>query len=216
MKFLALTALCCGCATIFTGTHDMMSFDSNAPGTRLTIDGQYMGVLPLQIDMSRNFMGGKHFHARFEAEGFVTQEFDLNREFNTVAILDITDPITCGGIDALTGSMLRFSPTAYRIQMLLQGESSEAAEFQRKLESVRFGLYNYGRLREDLARGGGEYLRSFAFVLSGGDAAASRLIVARSLRDAPALVTAPTPPIFVARFDAMLDEDPALRAYRTH
>jgi len=68
-----LAALSCGCATMFTGTHDMMQFDSNAPGTRMTLDGLYMGVLPLTIDMSRNFVGGKHFHARFEADGFVTQ-----------------------------------------------------------------------------------------------------------------------------------------------
>src|SRR4051794_11714180 len=77
-----------GCATMFSGTHDSMDFDSNVPGTRLTLDGQYLGELPLHLDMSRNFIGGKRFSARFEAPGYATQEFELHREFTTVAILD--------------------------------------------------------------------------------------------------------------------------------
>lgn len=160
------------------------------------------------------FVGGKRFHARFEADGFVTQEFDLNREFNAVAILDITDPLTCGGIDVLTGSIMKFSPVAYHLQMLPDGQSADSPSFQRTLESVRFGLYNHGRIEEDLARGGGEYLSTFAFVVSGGDRAASQRIVERSLRNADTLLAARTPPSFVARFDGMLDSDPELRPYR--
>ena len=42
----------------------------------------YQGELPLTVDMSRNFVGGRRFFARFERDGYVTQEFQLNREFN--------------------------------------------------------------------------------------------------------------------------------------
>jgi hypothetical protein len=207
-------ALCAGCATIFTGTSDNLQFDSNVPGTRLSVDGQHFGVLPITINMSRNFVGGKHFHAHFEADGFLPQDFDLNREFNTVAILDITDPLTCGGIDVLTGSLMKFSPTAYHVQMLPQGQGADDPRNRRSLEAVRFGLFNRNRLQQDLARGGGRYLTSFAAVVAPDDAAAQRMILELSLRNAEALIDAPTPPAFVARFDDLLGDDAQLSRYR--
>src|SRR5947209_18073408 len=88
-----------GCATIFTGTTDTLKFDANVPRVRLTIDGQYKGELPLTLKMSRDFMNGQEFMAKFEKAGYATQEFMLKREFNFVAILDITSLPTSGGID---------------------------------------------------------------------------------------------------------------------
>src|SRR4051794_38819253 len=122
MARLAIAAiLATGCATIFTGTQDTLTFDSNVPGVRLTIDGRYQGELPITFDMSRNFMGGKEFLARFEKPGYATQEFKLEREFNPMAILDISAPLTSGVIDIATGAMLRFSPTQYHVEMTLAG-----------------------------------------------------------------------------------------------
>src|SRR3954465_3225312 len=65
-----------GCATIFTGTQDTLHFDANVPGVRLTLDGMYQGELPLTLDISRNFVGGRRFAAKFEREGYVTQQFE--------------------------------------------------------------------------------------------------------------------------------------------
>jgi len=65
-RLVAAAILATGCATIFTGTHDTLTFDSNVPGVRLTIDGMYQGELPITFEMSRNFMGGKEFLARLE------------------------------------------------------------------------------------------------------------------------------------------------------
>jgi len=93
-----------GCGTIFTGTTDEIKFSANVPGVRLTIDGQYKGELPLTVVQSRGFMNGESFKAKFEAPGYETQEFQLKRQFNTVAVLDITSITTSGGIDFLTGS----------------------------------------------------------------------------------------------------------------
>jgi hypothetical protein len=212
LAFLAILAA--GCATIFTGTSDTLDFDSNVPGTRLTVDGQFLGELPLKISMSRGFVGGKTFRARFEAEGYATQEFDLHREFNTVAILDISSTLVSGGVDVLTGALMRFSPTAYHVQMLPQGQGVSSPGLRRSMEAWRFGLFNYGRLQTELARGGGEYLSTFASVVAGGDAAAARLISEQSLRNAPFLVTAASAPLFLARFDGVLAGDASLRGYR--
>ncbi len=105
------------CATIFTGSTDPLKFDANVPGVRLSLDGQYLGELPLSRVQSRSFMGGQQFIAKFEAPGYETQEFRIHREFNTVAILDISSPLTSGGVDVLTGSLMRFSPLEYHVIM---------------------------------------------------------------------------------------------------
>ncbi len=211
---LAALAVLDGCATIFTGTTDTLSFASNVPGVRLTIDGQYMGELPLTLPMSRNFMGGRQFIATFERAGYVTQEFRLNREFNTVAILDVTSIPTSAGVDALTGSLLKFSPTEYHVQMLREGASAGATAFRRSTDLYRYALTNYRSLQKDVARGGGEYLSSFAVALCGGEGEASALVSAEAVRGAAPLLAARTAHAFVGRFDELLAGSPALAAYR--
>jgi hypothetical protein len=203
-----------GCATMFTGTTDTLTFDANVPGVRLTIDGQYRGELPLALTMSRNFMGGQQFVARFERDGYAPQEFRLNREFNTVAILDVTSIPTSGGVDVLTGSLLKFSPTGYHVQMLEAGKSAASAEFRRSTTLWGYALVNHRNLQKDIARGGGPYLSSFASAVAAGDERAAALVREESLRSAGPLLAALAANEFVERFDAMLARHPALRAHR--
>jgi len=213
-KIVVFALLCSGCATIFTGTTDEIEFDSNVTGTRLSIDGQLRGTLPLRIEISRNFIGGRQFLAKFEREGYEVQQFALEREFNTVAILDIFSTLTSGGIDLLSGALMRFSPRAYHVQMLPIGQSASSAEFQRGLEAYRFGLFNWEHLRIDVAGGGGEYLSAFASVLTSGDRFAAGQVVAASMRHASRLITARSAPAFVALCDEMLASDDHLERYR--
>ena len=208
---LALLALACvgGCGTIFTGTSDELKFSANVPGVRLTIDGQYKGELPLTVVQSRGFMNGETFTAKFEAPGYETQEFRLKRQFNTVAVLDITSITTSGGIDFLTGSLMHFEPKEYHIQMVKRGKGS--AEIERENRAWRYVLYNCRWVQADIARGGGEYLESFAAAVGGAGGSA---VAGHALRNASALLDASGPHDFVHRFNAVLASDPSLRAYR--
>jgi hypothetical protein len=202
-----------GCGTIFTGTSDEIKFSANVPGVRLTIDGQYKGELPLSVVQSRSFMGnGETFKAKFEAPGYETQEFILKRQFNTVAVLDITSITTSGGIDLLTGSLWQFEPKEYHIQMLKKGKG--AAEFEREKRLWHYALMNYWKLRADLAEGGGEYLESFASALAGTRGGIDSVIVEQTLRSAPVLIEASGPQDFVYRLNRVLASDPRLRLFR--
>ena len=198
-----------GCGTIFTGTSDELKFNANVPGVRLTVDGQYKGELPLTLVQSRGFMNGETFTAKFEAPGYETQEFRLKREFNMVAVLDITSITTSGGIDVLTGSLWRFEPKEYHIQMLKKGKG--AAEFEREKRVWQYALMNYGRVQADLARGSGEYLESFAHAVGG---EAGPAVAVHALRNVRLLLEASGPHDFVLRFNEVLGSDPGLSAYR--
>jgi len=203
-----------GCATIFTGTTDTLKFDANVPGVRLTIDGQYKGQLPQTLTMSRNFMNGLQFKAKFEAAGYETQEFQLKREFNYVAILDVTSITTSGGIDLLTGSLMKFSPNEYHVQMLKKGASAGSTEFERSKRLYRYALMNYRNLQRDIIHGGGEYLVSFASALSGARGRTDSVITEQALRNAPVLLEASGAHDFIHRFNDMLANHPSLRVYQ--
>jgi hypothetical protein len=164
--------------------------------------------------MSRNFVGGRQFIAKFERSGYQTQEFQLNREFNPVAILDITSIPVSGGVDVLTGALMKFSPGQYHVLMLAAGERAGSDDFERNLRVRQYALGSYQRIQADLARGGGEHLEALVTALAAGDGEASARIRKEVLRSVPVLIGASTARDFVARLDRMLAGDPALSAWR--
>jgi hypothetical protein len=204
-----------GCATIFTGTTDVVTFGSNVPGVRLWVDGEYKGELPLTIEMRRHFLGGQQFVAKFERAGYQTQEFKLHRSFNVVAVLDVTSVVTSGGIDLLTGSLMKFDPTGYHVQMLPEGAKTDAG-FERALRAWGVALATWRSVQKDLARGGGEHLAALAHELGDGDPAAAARIEEAALRGREALVSAPSAHAFVARLDDALSASPDVVAHRVN
>jgi hypothetical protein len=203
-----------GCATIFTGTTDDLAFDANVPDVLLSIDGEVQGQLPLSIKMSRNFVGGRRFVAKFEKPGYATQQFELKREFNTVAILDISSTLISGGVDVLTGSLMKFSPREYHVLMVEAEAAPSKAELQRTRDLYRFALTNYRDLQKDVARGGGDHLAAFAWLICAGEVDPGRLVVDEAVSHGPSLVSASTAPAFAREFDGMLAGSVALRPYR--
>jgi hypothetical protein len=115
---LALTPLLLGgCATLFTGTTDRITFESNVERVRLTIDGEPRGELPLTLELSR-YVPGDKVVARFERVGYLPQEFELTREFNPVALLDIPVFVIGFPLDFVSGSIRRFEPASYHVQLV--------------------------------------------------------------------------------------------------
>lgn len=210
---MALTLLS-GCATIFSGTTDQVSFDANVPKVRVFIDGEYKGETPLNLTLSRNFMNNEKFDAKFEKAGYKTQEFTLKRQFNTIAVLDITSIPTSGGIDVMTGALMRYSPTAYHVQMLRGGHRAKSAEFQRSLRLYRYALTNYRKIQIDISHGGGEYLDTLSTALSGAPGPTDTAIRKAALHNAATLVAANNAEDFVRRLNSMLESQPKLRAYQ--
>ncbi len=203
-----------GCATIFTGTNDTITFDANVPGVQLTIDGLYKGELPLTLKISRNFMNGQQFKAKFEKEGFETQEFQLQREFNYVAVLDITSVLTSGGIDVLTGALMKFSPTEYHVDLKESRKRADAPDFERSKFLYGYALRNYRNLQLDIARGQGEYLSAFISAVSNREDSVGTAMTRQTLHHTAALLDAPTAHDFVRRFNTVLADDPRLRGYQ--
>ena len=158
MKFTTLaliTIILAGCATIFSGTSNEISFSTNVDPVRVYIDGLNVGNTPLKVVVEKK--AGKGRMVRFEKSGYKTQEFNLRNKFDTVAILDITSVITSGGIDVLTGAIMEYEPKQYHVEMLKDVETILKGQ-SKQIQFASFVLTNADAIKENIATGGGEAL----------------------------------------------------------
>jgi len=151
---LLVTILISGCATIFTGKTDDITFTTNTDPVRVFIGGRNVGTTPLTIEVHRQTQKGPL--VSFVKEGYETQEFKLEQKFNWVSVLDVLSPLTSGGVDVLTGAMMEFSPTEYHVELIKANQASND-DRQRQVKFSAFVIFNTRNIQKDLANGTGEY-----------------------------------------------------------
>ena len=68
-----------GCATLFTGTTQSVTIDSQPQGANIVIDGQLIGTTPARVRLDRDinaiFDDGKYI--RLEKDGFIPDGYFL-------------------------------------------------------------------------------------------------------------------------------------------
>lgn len=168
MKFTTLvliSVILAGCATIISGTSNVISFSTNADPVRVYIDGLNVGNTPLKVAVEKKV--GKGRVVRFEKAGYMKQEFNLKSKFDTVAILDITSVITSGGIDVITGAIMEYDPRQYHVEMLVNDEALLKGQ-SKQIQFASFVLTNADAIKENLATGGGEALDTLLFLVNSG------------------------------------------------
>ncbi|KFF14866.1 hypothetical protein IW15_05380 [Chryseobacterium soli] len=103
------------CASMFTGTKDSISFTSTPDGAKVIHKGIEKCTTPCTADIPRSL--SKQM-VTFEKEGFVSKEVKLQKNFNAVTLLNILFGGAIGvGIDAATGSLTKYSPKAYTVEL---------------------------------------------------------------------------------------------------
>lgn len=120
MRTLLCTCLCvavlvsAGCATIFSGTSDDITFRSEPSGAQVMIDGIMVGTTPVTVPVDRP--GLEDARVTVQLSGYDPRTFELDKEFNTVSILNVF--VWPGFIvDALTGALFKYDRTMYTVNM---------------------------------------------------------------------------------------------------
>ncbi len=112
------------CASIFCGSKAKVTFESNiqAPVT-LTIDGRkYNDVtFPYTTKIARGF---DETIVKAEAESYKTETLVIDKKFNPVSIINLTD-ILGWGIDAATGAMMKPEYKFYQIEFKKENKKAE-------------------------------------------------------------------------------------------
>lgn len=152
---LALTLALGGCATMFSGTSDMITFESEPSGAVVVIDGVDRGRTPFTTSVGRDIGGAD---VMYRLEGYETRSFELGQEFNTTAIWGIFCFPLCPIVDVLTGAIMEYDPVSYSQQLDRRdtGALEEILEvdeviFGDDLEQDAFGMPVADRIRPNVA-----------------------------------------------------------------
>ena len=111
---LAAFVVSSGCATLFSGTDDEITFTSEPSGAQVIIDGINVGTTPTTIEVDRP--GFEDTDVTIQLDGYEPRTFELDKEFNNTAILNIF--IWPGFVvDALTGALYKYDKKLYNIDL---------------------------------------------------------------------------------------------------
>ncbi len=115
---LVVAFLIPGCATLFTGTSDEITFETEPAGARVFVDGIDYGVTPATMDITRSGIGDREIMLRLD--GYEPYTFKLNKEFNAVSVINI---FFWPGfiVDVATGAVTRYRPLGYIIDLRPEG-----------------------------------------------------------------------------------------------
>jgi len=109
---LSIGLLMSSCATLFTGTTEQITIDSNVKKATIKFDGIKMGSTPFTSKVKKSFDGV----VTVLSDGYEDERFQFQRSFNAISILNLTN-ILGWGIDFLTGAMNKFDMKGYQIDL---------------------------------------------------------------------------------------------------
>ena len=110
---LTITVFMTSCATLFTGTKSSVQINSKPSGAKIMVDGIDRGETPSSIKLKRGFSGQT---VTLKKEGYETRSFEPVQTFQPVAVLNLFN-ILFWGIDAATGSIMKYDPKFYEIEL---------------------------------------------------------------------------------------------------
>jgi len=90
---------------MFSGTTQPFNVRTEPPGAQVIVNGSYLGVTPLNIQIARD----KNLNVLLRAPGYPDKALLLHRDLNPVAVLNLLS-IVCWAIDLATGAMFEIEP----------------------------------------------------------------------------------------------------------
>lgn len=118
--FLIALFLMTGCATIFTGTRDRISFVSTPSGAVIYKDGIEICTTPCNYNVKRSL---NDTEVEFKLDGYETRLITLDKELNLVSIINLGN-LFGWGIDALSGAVMKYDRKAYDIKLTQEKSAS--------------------------------------------------------------------------------------------
>jgi len=98
-------------ATIFHGTTQNISINSDPDGAQVYVDGQIMGSTPVTLTLKK----GKYKTITIRKRCYKPVTLSLQKNFDPVALLNIFWDLST--TDFLTGSLWEYSPNHYFIKL---------------------------------------------------------------------------------------------------
>lgn len=133
-----------GCASVFSGTTDIISINSSVQGAEVSIDGNVVGVTPWAGSIRK---GRRAKVVMISKPGYQTQQLVLHTELDPLAIVSVVF-WDLGTTDFLSGAAWEYSPKSYYANLLSEKATSQSV---RELSIKQYAMVN----REKLSSGAG-------------------------------------------------------------
>jgi len=165
IALLATPMMALGCASVFEGTTQAITFNSEPSGAQIVINGMPMGVTPATITLKR--FEYDDAPVLFKKDGYHDQYARLHTEVTGW----FWGNIISGGLlgsstDLISGAMWEYSPDKYFVTLPpVKVSSGEMARLDYENRVRKFILFSHEQLVSDLARGEGEHLASLCALL---------------------------------------------------
>jgi len=183
---LALALSATGCATIVTGTTQVVTVNSNVQGAQVMLDGNPIGVTPFSARLPKK----SNQVLTVRKRGYQPQTIALQ----TSVPVAFWGNILFGGLpgsttDAATGAINEYSPNSYYATLNRSGrrrapsvdddadDADDGASFVRERFAL-FALNNYPRLSRELAAGKGPLVAASCELLGAADDLSCSALVA--------------------------------------
>ena len=100
-----------GCASIFKGTSQVVTFTSEPSGAEVLVDGNSMGKTPLTISLKKN----QYSTVLVKKAGFETVSRPLGKKYDAIALINVFWDLST--TDLLTGAVYEYEPNSYHFVM---------------------------------------------------------------------------------------------------
>jgi hypothetical protein len=113
LLFAATLLFMTSCATLFTGTKDKITFNSDPSGATIYIDGVEQCKTPCRMNVKRSI---NNTEVEFKLGGYETRLITLSKEFNVISVVNLGN-LLGWAIDALSGAVMKYDRKTYDITL---------------------------------------------------------------------------------------------------
>lgn len=160
-----------GCGTVFSGTNQTVSVNSNVPEAKVYVNGMPNCSTPCVIDLNRS---NTNTTLILKKEGYEDFVFILKSQFNPTSLINLT-MVYSWTTDFISGGVWRYAPDAVYVEMEKKKITvSEKLHSRKKAQIKRFVLFNFDALKS----GSLEHLRALAELSGLNESKIKKIVVA--------------------------------------
>lgn len=146
------------CATIATGTTQLVTVTSNVDDAEIKLDGMLIGKTPFTGEIKKD---GKLL--TIDKEGYKTHQIALSTTMEGMFWGNIIIGGTLGSItDFATGAAYKYAPASFQVELIEKGLSID--DFKKNYELKKFAMVNISNIAIDLSNNGGDYLNTLLYL----------------------------------------------------
>ncbi len=100
-----------GCATVFHGTDQVLTFTTEPDGADIRVDGKLIGQSPVSYKAPKN----KVDSVRIDKEGYKPEVFAVDKKFDNITFLSIFWDLST--TDLVSGAAYEYQPSSFHFKL---------------------------------------------------------------------------------------------------